>query len=352
MNKVCRFLPSGYGPPSWALVALCCLALTGPATAAEVPESPGVAPVPAYRLDRTAKACRECTAGAMNIVDAQQRLIWSFKGNEQALILEHFFTADNRFLVTSTTRGEGVLRVYDVRDKRLRKQWRPWPAGSWGIGLKATSNRSFLVAQTPMAVTGEKSAIWHYRLRDDGQPEVIRQFRNLDVGNVYWVGPHPNESLMQVGGFGKLEVVNEAGENMGGFRTAIDMANFDAPRNLLEAVGSGGDSHWLAVMKVNSPRAGCTGPVYVLRQRTDGKVTVRWLFNEECRHSLGSTRISTSPAGIQVSTPEGSSRFALTSSDEIELAGDYQVGAMLQLSPEDLVQAVRLSAQNARPPGR
>lgn len=70
------------------------------------------------------KSCSTCPDPVFQIEDAEGRLLGTMPSLERSVVISKAVTPDGRFLITSSSSGEGVVRIYDLKTRRAIKQLR------------------------------------------------------------------------------------------------------------------------------------------------------------------------------------------------------------------------------------
>lgn len=97
----------------------------------------------------TNKTCSDCPDPSIKLVGKDDKVIAAFPAKEKELIISTIVMDDGKYLVTATTGGEGVIRVYDIEKRAMIYKVQPFgTAKTWGK-LYDLGNHEFAILSTP-----------------------------------------------------------------------------------------------------------------------------------------------------------------------------------------------------------
>ena len=107
-------------------------------------------------ISMTDKSCSTCPDPTFTHVDLNGNIVKKIKAFERDLVIESLVTPDDKYLITATSSGEGIVRIYDISTGRLIKQFRTPPTpSSWAGTLSVSSDASKLMIATGSKLTGQ-----------------------------------------------------------------------------------------------------------------------------------------------------------------------------------------------------
>ena len=128
------------------------------------------------------KTCDTCPPPSMKLIGIDGGVISSMPAKEKELIFSTIIVGGDRYLVTSTTGGEGAIRVYDIHKKSLIKTIQPFGTPkTWG-SLFDLGNNEFSIMSPPQLTylrpNHEFTKAVVYSIQGDSVKEVTR-FENI-----------------------------------------------------------------------------------------------------------------------------------------------------------------------------
>jgi len=93
----------------------------------------------------TNKTCSSCPNPAIKLLDADGKVLANLPAKEKELVLSSLAVQNGRYFVTATTRGEGMVRVYDLDKRLMSSATQPFGTpNTWGR-LHDLGNNEFAV---------------------------------------------------------------------------------------------------------------------------------------------------------------------------------------------------------------
>ncbi|MES2048220.1 MAG: hypothetical protein V4447_07455 [Pseudomonadota bacterium] len=148
------------------------------------------------RIVVTNKTCSDCPNPTIQLVDSSGRVLVKLPAAERELIFSSTSVKNGKYFVTSTTAGEGKLRVYDLEKKVLLKTLLPFDSPKiWGAVHDLGGNEFVFVSgpKNTYLKPSNVSNLVFYSILGDKVVEVKRMEFNSYVKNVLSL---PNGGLL------------------------------------------------------------------------------------------------------------------------------------------------------------